>query len=127
MPYHWFKAFAALASVVAIEFGLPDGTVLNRDLGIEWKGPKCRTRRELAPTEMFFGCGEKSGQFNKRGEQFSNWNTDNPFHAAHTTKNLVKTIPCYDLYITWSESVAQKLKAAGAQGILVVPIEKMII
>jgi len=61
-----------------ITFARPDGTVLNRDLGIEWNGAKGRTRRELAPDEMFFGCGEKSGQFNKRGELFGNWNSDNP-------------------------------------------------
>jgi alpha-glucosidase len=33
------------------------------------------------PDERFYGCGEKTGQLNKRGEQFSNWNTDNPSHT----------------------------------------------
>src|SRR5262249_49025293 len=69
-----------------------DGTVLNRDLAIEWDGAKCRTRRELLPEEMFFGCGEKSGQFNKRGELFANWNTDNPNHTF-LNGELYVTIP----------------------------------
>lgn len=64
-----------------IHWERPDGTALNADRGIEWEGPKCRWKRSLAADEMFFGCGEKTGQFNKRGEVFANWNTDNPSHT----------------------------------------------
>ena len=46
-----------------------------------FEGAKPRTYRTLAADEMFFGCGEKTGQFNKRGEVFANWNTDNPAHT----------------------------------------------
>ena len=65
----------------ALEFVAPDGTVLNRELAIEWDGAKCRSRRDLAAEEMFFGCGEKTGAFNKRGQSLGFWNTDNPAHT----------------------------------------------
>lgn len=78
-----------------LEFRSADGTLLNRDereRGMGFEGPKCRTHRELAAGEMFFGCGEKSGQFNKRGEVFANWNTDNPSHT-YLNGELYVSIP----------------------------------
>ncbi|MCX7916121.1 MAG: DUF4968 domain-containing protein, partial [Verrucomicrobiae bacterium] len=78
-----------------LEFQTPAGERLNRDepeRGMGFEGPKCRTYRELADGEMFFGCGEKSGQFNKRGEAFANWNTDNPAHT-YLNGELYVSIP----------------------------------
>jgi alpha-glucosidase len=71
-------------SPLRIEFARPDGAVLNRDepaRGMGWEGPKCRSCRQLQRGEMFFGCGEKTGQFNHRGRAFGFWNTDNPRHT----------------------------------------------
>jgi len=67
-----------------IEFAAADGRVLNADdpaRGMGWDGARCRTHRTLARDEMFFGCGEKTGQLNKRGQSFGFWNTDNPSHT----------------------------------------------
>lgn len=68
-------------SPLRIEFATADGKSLNRDVALEWDGTKCRSRRTLARDEMFFGCGEKTGQMNKRGQSFSFWNVDNPQHT----------------------------------------------
>jgi alpha-glucosidase len=66
-----------------IEFAKPDGTILSRAdaRGMGWEDAKCRTYRELAKDEMFFGCGEKTGQMNKRGQSFGFWNTDSLGHT----------------------------------------------
>ena len=67
-----------------IEFARADGTPLNGDeraRGIGWEGVKCRSHRQLATDEMFFGCGEKTSPFNKRGSKTTFWNTDDPGHT----------------------------------------------
>ena len=82
-------------SPLRIEFSAPDGTVLNRDdaaRGMGWEGATCRNYRELAPDVMFFGCGEKSGMMNKRGQSFGFWNTDNPHHT-YLNGELYVSIP----------------------------------
>ncbi len=71
-------------SPLRITFATPEGRVLNADepaRGMGWHGAKCRTYRALASNEMFFGCGEKTGPLNKRGQSFGFWNTDNPTHT----------------------------------------------
>ncbi len=71
-------------SPLRITFATPAGRVLNADepaCGMGWLGAKCRTCRTLASNEMFFGCGEKTGPLNKRGQSFGFWNTDNPTHT----------------------------------------------
>ena len=71
-------------SPLRIEFATATGEVLNSDefdRGMGWEGPKCGTYRELAQTEKFVGCGERTGQMNKRGQSFAFWNTDNPTHT----------------------------------------------
>jgi alpha-glucosidase len=75
---------ALTRSPLRITFCTSDGRVLNGDeprRGMGWEGPKCRSYRELAPDEAFFGCGEKTGPMNKRGQSFGFWNTDNPRHT----------------------------------------------
>jgi alpha-glucosidase len=70
-------------SPLRITFATCEGVVLNRDekQGMGWEGEKCRSYRELHREEKFFGCGEKTGQMNKRGQSFAFWNTDNPTHT----------------------------------------------
>lgn len=75
---------AVSKSPLRIAFATADGRLLNRDepaRGMGWEGPKCRSYRQLAADEMFFGCGEKTGPMNKRGQSFGFWNTDNPTHT----------------------------------------------
>jgi alpha-glucosidase len=81
-------------SPLRIEFAKPDGTVLNRDdsRGMGWEDAKCRSYRELAQDEMFFGCGEKTGQMNKRGQSFGFWNTDSLGHT-YLTGEIYVSIP----------------------------------
>jgi len=44
-------------------------------------------RRRCAPEDPFYGLGEKTGRFNRRGRDFTNWNTDvlDPTSAAEFT------------------------------------------
>ncbi len=67
-----------------IEFANADGTALNGDdraRGMGWEGVKGRSYRQLAAEEMFFGCGEKTSPFNKRGSKTTFWNADDPSHT----------------------------------------------
>lgn len=82
-------------SPLRIEFRTADGRRLNRDeprRGMGWEGEKCRSYREIQPAEKFFGCGEKSGMLNKRGQSFGFWNTDNPTHT-YANGELYVSIP----------------------------------
>jgi alpha-glucosidase len=82
-------------SPLRIDFCMRDGRLLNRDepaRGMGFAGPKCRTYRELAPDEMFFGCGERVGLMNKRGQSLTFWNTDNPSHT-YLSDTLYVSIP----------------------------------
>jgi alpha-glucosidase len=77
-----------------LEFARPDGTRLHRHLGIEWDGARCRSRHELLPAERIFGCGEKTGVFNKRGQALGFWNTDNPSHT-YLNSEIYVSIPFF--------------------------------
>jgi alpha-glucosidase len=81
-------------SPLRITFATRDGTMLNRDekQGMGWEGEKCRSYRSLYHDEKFFGCGEKTGQLNKRGQSFGFWNTDNPGHT-YLTGEIYVSIP----------------------------------
>ncbi len=82
-------------SPLRIAFLSSQGRLLNQDesaRGMGWEGKKCRSYRELQADEMFFGCGEKTGVFNKRGQAFGFWNTDNPSHT-YLTGEIYVSIP----------------------------------
>jgi alpha-glucosidase len=78
-------------------FFTADGEALSSDdkrFGTTLEGDKVMNYRELHADEMFMGLGEKTGNLNRRGMSYVNWNTD---AAVHTTKDdpLYKTIPFY--------------------------------
>ena len=78
-----------------IEFARADGTMFNGDeraRGMGWEGTKCRSYRQLAADEMFFGCGEKTSPLNKRGSKTTFWNTDDPGHT-YATEAIYVSIP----------------------------------
>ena len=54
------------------------GTLLNKDdsLGISWIGSEVTCYKESQPHEKFIGLGEKTGDLNRAGRAFTNWNTD---------------------------------------------------
>ena len=54
----------------------------HESLGMSWRGSRITCFKELHD-ESFYGLGEKTGMFNKRGKAFTMWNSDTP---AYTTK-----------------------------------------
>lgn len=50
----------------------------DRGMGIGWDGQEVRCWKTIAGDEQFFGLGEKTGDVNKRGRQFTMWNSDVP-------------------------------------------------
>lgn len=78
-------------------FFTADGKKLSSDdkrFGTTLDGDKVMNYRELHADEKFIGLGEKTGNLNRRGTHYVNWNTD---AAEHTIKDdpLYKTIPFY--------------------------------
>lgn len=78
-------------------FFTADGKPLSSDdkrFGTALDGEKVMNYRELHADEKFMGLGEKTGNLNRRGMHYINWNTD---AAEHTIKDdpLYKTIPFY--------------------------------
>ena len=58
-----------------------DGSVVTADdpsFGHGWDGKEVRVWKTLDPKHRFFGLGEKSGDVNKRGNFYTNWNSDIP-------------------------------------------------
>jgi alpha-glucosidase len=68
-------------------FFTADGKLLSGDdkrFGTTLDGDKVMNYRELHPDEKFIGLGEKTGNLNRRGMHYVNWNTD---AAEHTIKD----------------------------------------
>ncbi len=82
-----------------LRFVLKDkqGTVLNEDepaFGTSWIGEEVTTYKKMQDDEKFIGLGEKTGNLNRRGEGYTNWNTD--FFAYPSNGDpLYATIPFY--------------------------------
>ena len=55
------------------------GQVINQDepaFGSSWIGDQATTYKKMQEGERFIGLGEKTGPLNRRGEGYTNWNTD---------------------------------------------------
>lgn len=82
-----------------LRFVLKDnqGVVLNEDepaFGTSWIGEEVTTYKKMQDDERFIGLGEKTGNLNRRGEGYTNWNTD--FFAYPSNGDpLYATIPFY--------------------------------
>jgi len=64
-----------------------DGTLVTADdpaFGHGWDGKEVRCWKRLQEDQRFFGLGEKSGDVNKRGRFFTNWNSDIPAYRNDT-------------------------------------------
>ncbi|PZX52439.1 alpha-glucosidase [Algoriphagus ratkowskyi] len=72
------------------------GTLLNKDdsLGISWIGTEVTCYKELQVDEKFIGLGEKTGDLNRRGRAYTNWNTDY-FGYGINDDPLYASIPFY--------------------------------
>ncbi len=63
-------------------------------MGIGWNGREVRNWKTIAADEKFFGLGEKTGNVNKRGQEWVMWNTDDPHHDNHSDP-LYQSIPFF--------------------------------
>jgi alpha-glucosidase len=73
------------------------GNVLNEDdpaFGTGWIGQEVTTYKRLQKDERFIGLGEKTGNLDRRGSAYTNWNTDK-FAYAPDHDPLYMTIPFY--------------------------------
>ena len=62
-----------------IKFSDAKGRLLNEDepaFGTGWNGEQATTYKKMQNGERFIGLGEKTGPLNRRGEGYTNWNTD---------------------------------------------------
>jgi alpha-glucosidase len=62
-----------------IAFETTSGVVINEDepaFGTMWIGEEVTTYKKIVEDEKFIGLGEKTGPLNRRGEGYTNWNTD---------------------------------------------------
>ncbi len=84
-------------SPLRFNFYTADDQELSKDddrFGINWQGERVINYRKLYPDEKFIGLGEKTGNLNKRGGSFVNWNTDAALHDTKTDP-LYKTFPFF--------------------------------
>ena len=84
-------------SPLRFNFSTADGKVLSEDdprFGTNWQGTRVVNYRKLYKDERFIGLGEKTGNLDRRGTAYVNWNTDAPNHGP-TTDPLYETFPFF--------------------------------
>ncbi|RBL94220.1 glycoside hydrolase family 31 protein [Chitinophaga flava] len=81
----------------AISFFSPSGEVINEDepgLTTSWIGDEVTTYKKMQEQERFIGLGEKTGNLDRKGEGYTNWNSD-VFGYATNKDPIYATIPFY--------------------------------
>lgn len=81
----------------SISFQTLDGSVINEDepgLGTSWVGEEVTAYRHMQEHERFIGLGEKTGNLDRTGNGYTNWNTD-AYGYATNQDPLYSTIPFY--------------------------------
>jgi alpha-glucosidase len=84
-------------SPLRFNFYTADGRALSSDnqrFGTNWQDAHVINYRKLYPDEKFIGLGEKTGDLNRRGCNYVNWNTDASLHDIRTDP-LYKTFPFF--------------------------------
>ncbi|MEN0056228.1 MAG: glycoside hydrolase family 31 protein [Mucilaginibacter sp.] len=84
-------------SPLRFNFYTADGKPLSEDderFGTTWQGSRVITYRKLYPDERFIGLGEKTGNLDRRGSSYTNWNTDAVDYTPKTDP-LYKTFPFF--------------------------------
>ncbi len=74
-----------------------DMNLLNEDaksFGVSFQDGNVKCYKKLFDDERFFGLGEKTGDLNKRGNQYTMWNTDHPAYD-NTWDPLYVSIPFF--------------------------------
>lgn len=82
---------------VRVRFFTKKGELLNEDepaFGTAWIGHEVTTYKRLLADEKFIGLGEKSGDLNRRGSAYTNWNTD-AYGYGTGTDPLYSSTPFY--------------------------------
>lgn len=81
----------------ALSFFDKQGNLLNADdpaFGISWLGNEVTAYKSIQNGERFVGLGEKTGPLDRKGNSYTNWNTDN-FAYAPDADPLYLTAPFY--------------------------------
>src|ERR1035437_2841966 len=65
-----------------------------QDRGFVKDGSRVMVYKTPRPDEQFFGLGEKSGSFNRRGKSYKMWNSDKPCYGINEDP-LYKSIPFF--------------------------------
>lgn len=81
----------------AVSFFSPSGDVISEDepgLGTSWIGDEVTTYKKMQENERFIGLGEKTGNLDRKGEGYTNWNSD-VFGYATNRDPIYATIPFY--------------------------------
>jgi alpha-glucosidase len=84
-------------SPLRFNFYTADGQPLSEDdarFGTNWQAERVVNYRKLFPDEKFIGLGEKTGNLNRRGSHYVNWNTDAALHGVDADP-LYKTFPFF--------------------------------
>jgi alpha-glucosidase len=84
-------------SPLRFNFYTADGKILSQDdprFGTNWQGTRVVNYRKLYKDERFIGLGEKTGNLDRRGSSYVNWNTDAPDHGPKTDP-LYETFPFF--------------------------------
>ncbi len=84
-------------SPFSIAFYTLEGKIINQDeqgLTTSWVGDNVTTYKKLQDDERFIGLGEKTGNLDRRGTGYTNWNSDNYGYATNLDP-LYVTIPFY--------------------------------
>jgi alpha-glucosidase len=84
-------------SPLRFNFFTTDGISLSEDdarFGTNWQGERITCFRRLFEGERFIGLGEKTGNLDRRGAAYVNWNTDAPNHTPESDP-LYKTFPFF--------------------------------
>ncbi len=82
---------------VRFNFKSYNGKLLCQDdeaFGTTWVGEEVTTYKKLQDGEKFIGLGEKTGNLNRRGEGYMNWNSDTPGYTTGQDP-IYATFPFY--------------------------------
>lgn len=81
----------------SIAFYTSDGKIISQDetgLTTSWAGEAVTTYKKLQPDEHFIGLGEKTGNLDRTGSGYTNWNSD-VYGYSTNADPLYSTIPFY--------------------------------
>lgn len=81
----------------AVAFYTLDGKVINQDetgLNTSWVNESVTTYKHMQDGERFIGLGEKTGDLDRRGNGYTNWNSDTYGYATDRDP-IYSTIPFY--------------------------------